>query len=183
MFKRLFSLDNPLSIAISAAIILTLSPKARRGTKKVFVKGAAALLFVGDQMKGLAVGARKQLGTMVKEAHAEKEQMALPEFSAMFKKAGESTKSKMASVFDEMKFTSEKGTSEMANAMEIGEEFFDNAMNSTPENMVNKQGVHSKMGNNKKKITKTNNTQIHNNVYNVLNDNPYKTLIGKPPIE
>lgn len=73
MFKRLFSFSNPLGIALTAtAVILTLSPEARKGTRKVLVKGAAALLSVGDQVKELTVGARKQIGTIVEEAKVEK---------------------------------------------------------------------------------------------------------------
>lgn len=183
MFKRLFSLSNPLGIAISAAaIILTLSPEARKGTRKVLVKGAAALLSVGDQVKGLTVGARKELGTIVKEAQEEKEQMVLPDFSEMIKKAGESTKSKMTSVFDDMKFTSETRTPDLAHSMEMGEEFFDNTMNGMQENMVDKQVSQSKKVN-KKKITKINNVQAPKNVFNVMSDQTFNSVIRKPPIE
>ena len=77
MFKRLFSLSNPLGIAFTAAaLILTLSPEARKGTRKLLVRGAAALLSVGDQVKQLTVGARKEIGHIVEEAKVEKEQMA-----------------------------------------------------------------------------------------------------------
>ena len=59
MFKRL--LGNPIGIAISAAaLILTISPEARNGTRKLIVKGTAALLSVGDQVKQLSIGARKK---------------------------------------------------------------------------------------------------------------------------
>jgi hypothetical protein len=183
MFKRLFSLRNPLGIAISAAaIILTLSPEARKGTRKVLVKGAAALLSVGDQVRGLTVGARKELGTIVKEAQVEKEQMVLPDFSEMIKKAGESTKSKMTSVFDDMKFTSETRTPDLAHSMEMGEEFFENNMNGIQEEMVDKHSSNFKNVN-KRKITKPINARTPNNAFNVMSDKTFNSVIGKPPIE
>ena len=78
MFKRLFSFSNPVGMVLTAAaIILSVSPEARKGTRKVLVKGAAALLSVGDQVKHLTIGARKELGTFVEEAKVEKEQIDL----------------------------------------------------------------------------------------------------------
>ena len=41
MFKRLFSLSNPLGIAFTAAtLILTLSPEARRGTRPAVLRSS-----------------------------------------------------------------------------------------------------------------------------------------------
>ena len=109
MFKRLFSFSNPVGMVFAAAaIILSVSPEARKGTRKVLVKGAAALLSVGDQVKHLTIGARKELGTFVEEAKVEKEQIDLPDFSEMIKQTGETTKSKMNKVLDDMKSTMEK---------------------------------------------------------------------------
>ena len=68
MFKRLFSFSNPVGMVLTAAaIILSVSPEARKGTRKVLVKGAAALLSVGDQVKHLTIGARKELGPLLKK--------------------------------------------------------------------------------------------------------------------
>ncbi|MFC3884033.1 hypothetical protein ACFOU2_11245 [Bacillus songklensis] len=78
MLKKLFSFSNPVGLVItSATLILALSPEARRGTKKLLVKGAGAALALGDQMKGLTSGMRMQLGSFMEDAKAEKEQMLL----------------------------------------------------------------------------------------------------------
>jgi hypothetical protein len=78
MLKKLFSLSNPVGLAItSATLILALSPEARRGTKKLLVKGAGAALALGDQMKGMTSGMRLQLGSFMEEARIEKEHMLL----------------------------------------------------------------------------------------------------------
>lgn len=88
MLKKLFSLSNPLGLVItSATLILTLSPEARRGTKRLLIKGAGAALAIGDQMKGLTSGMRLQLGSIMEEAKAEKEQMLLSD-EAQSMKAG-----------------------------------------------------------------------------------------------
>ena len=71
MFKRLLS--SPLGIAFTAAaLVLTISPEARNGTRKLIVKGTAALLSAGDQVKQLTIGARKEIGHLVEEAREEK---------------------------------------------------------------------------------------------------------------
>jgi hypothetical protein len=78
MLKKLFSFSNPVGLAIaSATLILALSPEARRGTRKLLVKGAGAALALGDQMKGMTSGMRLQLGSFMEEARAEKEQTLL----------------------------------------------------------------------------------------------------------
>ncbi|MDD1515354.1 hypothetical protein [Priestia megaterium] len=78
MLKKLFSFSNPVGLVItSATLILALSPEARRGTKKILVKGAGAALMLGDQMKGLTSGMRLQLGSFMEEAKAEREHMHL----------------------------------------------------------------------------------------------------------
>lgn len=81
-----FLLSNPLGIIITAAtLILTVSPEARRGTKKLLVKGVGSALALGDQIKHLSTGARLQLSSIMEEAKHEKETMELPNMKdAMF---------------------------------------------------------------------------------------------------
>ena len=179
MLKRLFSLNNPLGIAFTAAaLILSLSPEARRGTRKVLVKGAAALLSVGDQVKHLTVGARKEIGHIVEDARVEKEQMELPDFSEMVKNVGDSTKTKMNQVFNNMKINKEKASSAFAHSMEISEEFMDDIQ----ENVVQNQDPPSRKTK-KKNFTKNNGMSINKNVQNVLSDNTFNSLMGKPPFQ
>lgn len=175
MLKRLFSFSNPLGIAFSAAaLILTFSPEARKGTRKLLVKGAAALLSVGDQVKVLTVGARKELGHIVDEAKVEKEQMALPDFTEMIKNAGDSTKTKMNQVFGDMKLNVEKPSSGLFQAVEMGEEL----MGDVHEHIPQKQASMSK----KVKRSKINkNMPLNKNVQNVLSDKAYNSMVGKPP--
>ncbi|PLR78733.1 hypothetical protein CU633_04070 [Bacillus sp. V3-13] len=178
MFKRLFSLNNPLGIALTAAaIILSLSPEARRGTRKALVKGAAALLSVGDQVKMLTLGARKELGTIVADAKVEKEQMALPDFSDMMKNVKDTTKSKYNQVFDDMKLTKEK----TPHAMEISEELMDHTINQFGDEAARKAPVGKKT--HKKAAQKNKNHQATGNVQNVLSDKAFNSMIGKPPIQ
>lgn len=84
--KKFFSLSNPLGIVFTAAtLILTVSPEARRGTKKLLVKGVGSALALGDQIKHLTTGARLQLSSFMEEAKHEKETMELPNMKeAMF---------------------------------------------------------------------------------------------------
>ena len=120
MFKRLLS--SPLGIAFTAAaLILTISPEARNGTRKLMVKGTAALLSVGDQVKQLTIGARKEIGHLVEDAKEEKEQLGVPDFSEMVKNVGESTKTKVNQVFHDMKMNVGEPTN-FAHSMEMGEE-------------------------------------------------------------
>lgn len=170
MLKRIFSLSNPLGIAVTAAaLILTFSPEARKGTRKMLVKGAAALLSVGDQVKVLTVGARKELGHIVEEARVEKEQMALPDFSDMIKNTGNATKTKMNQFFDDMKFNAEQTAPGFVHAMEMGEEL---TGASKPQSPIAKK-------NNKSKQSK--NMTLNKNVQNVLSEKAYHSMIGKPP--
>ncbi|MGM0878872.1 MAG: hypothetical protein ACQEWV_30445 [Bacillota bacterium] len=84
--KKFFLLSNPLGIVITAAtLILTVSPEARRGTKRLLVKGVGSTLALGDQIKHLTTGARLQLSSLMEEAKHEKETMELPNMKeAMF---------------------------------------------------------------------------------------------------
>jgi ElaB/YqjD/DUF883 family membrane-anchored ribosome-binding protein len=91
MIKKFIS--NPVGLAItSVTLLLTLSPEARRGTRKLLVKGAGAVLALGDQMKGLTSGVRKQIGSIMEEAKAEKEMMMLPDMTEVIKSSGEMMK-------------------------------------------------------------------------------------------
>ena len=179
MFKRLFSLNNPLGIAFTAAaLILSLSPEARKGTRKVLVKGAAALLSVGDQVKHLTVGARKEIGHIVEDARVEKEQMELPDFSEMVKNVGDSTKTKMNQVFNNMKINKEEAPFGYAHSMEVSEEFMDDIQ----ENVAQNQDPPPRKTK-KKNITKNNSMSINKNVQNVLSDNTFNSLLEKPPFQ
>jgi hypothetical protein len=178
MFKRLFSFSNPVGIVFTAAaIILSISPEARKGTRKVLVKGAAALLSVGDQVKHLTIGARKELGTFVEEAKVEKEQIAMPDFSEMIKQTGETTKSKMNKVMDDMKSTMEKTTFGLSHSMEMSEEFSEHIEEPTvPKTSVNKKV-------NKMNIPNNEGVSSQYNVQNVLSNQSYHSLNKKPPIQ
>ncbi|MFC6602757.1 hypothetical protein ACFQDF_16655 [Ectobacillus funiculus] len=93
MLKKFFSFSNPVGLIVSSAVlILTVSPEARKGTKKLLVKGAGAALALGDQMKGLTTGIQQQLGTFVEEAKAERETMMLPDMTQIVKKGGNMVK-------------------------------------------------------------------------------------------
>lgn len=178
MFKRLFSFSNPVGMVLTAAaIILSVSPEARKGTRKVLVKGAAALLSVGDQVKHLTIGARKELGTFVEEAKVEKEQIDLPDFSDMIKQTGEATKSKMNKVLDNMKSTMEKTTFGLSHSMEMGEEFSEHIEEPTvPREPVKKRT--SKMD-----IPNSEDITSQFKVQNVLSNKSYHSLNKKPPIQ
>ena len=135
MFKKFFSLSNPLGLALTAAtLILSLSPEARRGTRKLLVKGTAAVLSIGDQVKELSGGARKQLGSFVNEAKAEKER--LPEFSEMIKEAGESMKESVNDMAGKMKQSVQTTTSF---AMESSEELLGDITKEDHEIHTNKE--------------------------------------------
>jgi hypothetical protein len=179
MFKRFFSLSNPVGMVITAAaIILSVSPEARKGTRKVLVKGVAALLSVGDQVKQLTIGARKELGTFVEEAKEEKDQMDLPDFSEMVKHTGEATKLKVSKVVDNMKSTMEKTTFGLSHSMEMGEEFIENTFEepAIPKAPVKKRA-------NKMKKSNSEDITLQQNVQNVLSNETYNHLIKKPPIQ
>lgn len=54
MFKRIFNTSSPLGIAITVAgVILALSPEARKSTRRMLVKGTAAILGMVDQVKDI----------------------------------------------------------------------------------------------------------------------------------
>lgn len=182
MFKRLFSLSNPLGIAFSAAaLILTLSPEARKGTRKVLVKGAAALLSVGDQVKQLTIGARKELGHIVEDAKVEKEQMVLPDFSEMVKNVGDSTKTKMNQVFNDLKMNVEEASSGLAHSMEMSKEFMEDVQESVVHNPAPPLKKAKKNTINTNKSMSVN--KMDKNIQNVLSDNTFNSLIGKPPFQ
>ncbi|WP_081415184.1 hypothetical protein [Ectobacillus panaciterrae] len=112
MFKKFFSFSNPVGLIVSSAVlILTVSPEARKGTRKLLVKGAGAALALGDQMKGLTTGVQKQLGTFVEEAKAERETMMLPDMAGMVKEGG-----------DMLKHSFEEGVTKTKQAMETAKD-------------------------------------------------------------
>jgi flagellar biosynthesis component FlhA len=60
---------------------LVLSPKARKVTRKLLVKGVGAALALGDQVKGLTTDVRKQLSTMIDESKVDKERMMITDLA------------------------------------------------------------------------------------------------------
>ncbi|WP_051348789.1 hypothetical protein [Peribacillus kribbensis] len=172
MFKRLFSFNNPLGLAFTAtALLLALSPEARKGTRKALVRGAAALLSVGDQMKGLTAGARKQLGTIMNEAKVEKEQMALPDFGEMVKNAGSKTKSTMNNVLNDMKMNIGNPAPSNSVSVEMSQEFAVNPFEDFQDAIIKT----------KQKKPSVNKGQTKNNVHNVLSNQAYQSITGNPP--
>lgn len=92
MFKKLFSFSNPIGLIVSSAVlILTVSPKARKGTRKLLVKGAGAALALGGQVKGLTTGVQKQLGSFLEEAK-EESHTVMPSMADMVKGGTEKVK-------------------------------------------------------------------------------------------
>lgn len=60
---------TPLGIALTAAaVLLTVSPEARKITRKMAVKGIGAVLGVADGIREVTAGTRKQLSGLVAEA-------------------------------------------------------------------------------------------------------------------
>lgn len=179
MFKRLLSFSNPLGLAFTAAalLLLILSPEARKSTRRMLVKGAGALLSVGDQVKELTIGARKELGTIVQEEKVEKEQADLPNFSEMMKNAGENTNE----LFNDMKFPMEKPISTLSHSMELSEEFVENTFGESKLVHVPNHPVSHKP--NKKAAPKTKSAQKQKEAQNVLSDQAFMSLMGNPPIE
>ena len=175
MFKRL--LGNPLGIAITAAaLVLTISPEARNGTRKLLVKGTAALLSVGDQVKHLSIGARKEMRHLVEDAKEEKEQLAVPDFSEMVKNVGESTKTKVNQVFHDMKMNVGEPTN-FAHSMEMGEELSSDLQ----EELIQDMASDSKK--NRKNNPKNNKGMFNPDVQNVLSDKAINNAISKTPLK
>ena len=175
MFKRL--LGNPIGIAISAAaLILTISPEARNGTRKLIVKGTAALLSVGDQVKQLSIGARNEMKHLVEDAKEEKEQLSVPDFSEMVKNVGESTKTKVNQVFHDMKINVGEPTN-FAHSVEMGEELSGNLQ----EEII--QHIAPAPGKNRKYNPKNNKGVFNPDVQNVLSDETINNALGNPPLK
>ncbi len=60
---------TPLGIALTAAaVLLTVSPEARKFTRKVAVKGIGAVLGIADGIRDATAGTREQLTGLVAEA-------------------------------------------------------------------------------------------------------------------
>lgn len=65
-------MKSPLGMTLTAAsAILLLSPEARKMTRKLAVKGTAAVLGIVDQVKDASSGMRKQLNSVIDEARVE----------------------------------------------------------------------------------------------------------------
>lgn len=175
MFKRL--LGNPIGIAISAAaLILTISPEARNGTRKLIVKGTAALLSVGDQVKQLSIGARNEMKHLVEDAKEEKEQLIVPDFSEMVKNVGESTKTKVNQVFHDMKMNVGEPTN-FAHSMEMGEELSGGLQKELLQDVAPTPKKY------RKNNPKNNKGVLDPDVQNVLSDEAINNAISKPPLK
>jgi ABC-type transporter MlaC component len=117
MIKKLIS--NPIGLAItSVTLLLTLSPEARRGTRKLLVKGAGAVLALGDQMKSLTSGVRKQIGSIMEEAKAEKEMMMLPDMAGVIKNSGEMIKQGIENGMEKTQQVAKRAKESMGNLFE-----------------------------------------------------------------
>lgn len=68
MLKKLLP-KTPLGIALTAAtVLLTVSPEARKFTRKMAVKGIGAVLGIADGIKDVTAGTREQISSLVSEA-------------------------------------------------------------------------------------------------------------------
>jgi hypothetical protein len=66
------NLSSPLGIALTVAgVILALSPEARRATRRLLVKGTAAVLGAVDQAKGRTLELVDDTAETALEAHEE----------------------------------------------------------------------------------------------------------------
>jgi hypothetical protein len=174
VFKRL--LGNPIGIAITAAaLVLTISPEARNGTRKLLVKGTAALLSVGDSVKQLSIGARKEMRHLVQDAKEEKEQLTVPDFSEMVKNVGESTKTKVNQVFQDMKMNVGEPKN-FAHSMEMGEELSGDLQEELQDLAPNPKK-------NNKNNSKNNKGVFNPDILNVLSDETINSALGKPPLK
>jgi hypothetical protein len=64
--KRMFNFSSPLGIALTVAgVVLALSPDARRATRKLLVKGTAAVLGAVDQVKDASNAMAEQVAQPV----------------------------------------------------------------------------------------------------------------------
>ncbi|MBD1380931.1 hypothetical protein [Metabacillus arenae] len=135
--KRFFSLSNPLGIVITAAtLILTVSPEARRGTKKLLVKGVGSALALGDQIKHLTTGARLQLSSLMEEAKHEKETMELPNMKDAMMEMTERGMEKSKETIHQAKATFGSMFSEPNDS---------HSMDSSPINVMNDHSLKQKM--------------------------------------
>jgi len=141
MFKKLFPFNNPLGIVLtSAALIFTLSPEARKGTRKVLVKGMGAALALGDQMKGLTSGVRHQMSTLLEDAKQEKEMMNIQNIPDAMREMSAKGVSKSKETVSQMKYS-------IGNLFnDIGEEKNDNKIyEDAPINVLADPKVQSKL--------------------------------------
>jgi hypothetical protein len=54
----------------AAAVILAVSPEARKATRKLAVKGTAVVLDIIDQVKDVSAGVRQQIAQAVEETNS-----------------------------------------------------------------------------------------------------------------
>ena len=101
----------------------------------------------------------------------------MPDFSEMIKQTGETTKSKMNKVMDDMKSTMEKTTFGLSHSMEMSEEFSEHIEEPTvPKTPVKKRT-------NKMNIPNSEGITSQFNAQNVLSNKSYHSLNKKPPIQ
>ncbi|TYR80256.1 hypothetical protein FZC66_14100 [Priestia megaterium] len=140
MLKKLFSFNNPISWISAAALILALSPEARKGTRKLLVKGTGAVLSLGDSVKTFALGSREEVGKFLEDAKAEKEQINIP---VMLENSGEKMKQGFEHAKEKSKETFVKTKQSMDN---IFEEPMDAAtLNTSTFNVMNDEVVKAKL--------------------------------------
>ncbi|PAQ14052.1 hypothetical protein CD798_12260 [Bacillaceae bacterium SAOS 7] len=140
MFKRLFSVSNPITWISAAALILAVSPEARRGTRKVLVKGTGAVLSLTDSVKTLALGSREQFGKFLEEAKVEKEQMNIPE---IIETGGEKMRQGLQEAMEKSKQTFERTKETMGNVFEQTAEATN--LDNSAYNVVNDDVVKAKL--------------------------------------
>lgn len=71
-------IKSPIGLALgAAALILAVSPEARKATRKLAVKATAGLLVIGDKVQAAASGAKEQWEELVKESRSEKEPIVI----------------------------------------------------------------------------------------------------------
>lgn len=77
MWKKVLGLNNPLGWVVAGATVLVFSEDARKGTRKAVVKSVGAAMYLGDRVKGFAVGNGFGIQHLLEDARKEKQQMRL----------------------------------------------------------------------------------------------------------
>jgi hypothetical protein len=179
MLKKFFSFNNPVGLVLSSAVlILTVSPQARKGTRKLLVKGTGAVLALGDQMKGLTIGVQKQLGSFMEKAKADRELTNPPHLSEMVKEGVDMVRHGVEEVATHTAYSMEIST-------EAADDFFDDFMVShvseEPVSKTNYSMEVAKEDTSDAFFKKIRPVEIKKQItaYNVLNDHSIKIKLTK----